>query len=117
MFSSYVFVNYQSGAGKWPSIQSTIGVQSVVLQGEKHGLLPSDFVDGLRSREVDGIILRPAERFDIDQQVFLQGAPLDGLVGEILEMRENDRILVLLSLLGQAVRLNLEACRLRANED
>ena len=113
MFPSYIFVNYASTKGKWRRVHSTFGVRSIVLQGEMPGLIADDFIDGLRSREVDGVILKPSARFRVGQSVSLQGGPLDGLVGDILALREKDRIVVLLSLMGQATTLNVGADSLR----
>ena len=116
LFPSYVFVDCASTEGRWRPVQSTFGVRSIVFQGEQPGLIPATFVDSLRSREVDGVIAKPSQRLRVGQSVSVQGGPLDGLAGDILELREKDRVLVLLSLMGQAVKLHVEADKLRPRE-
>ena len=116
LFPSYLFVNVASTQGRWRPVQSTFGVRTIVFQGEQPGLIPSTFVDGLRDREVDGVVIKPSQRLEVGQSVRVQGGPLDGMAGDILELREKDRVLVLLSLMGQAVKLHVEADRLRPRE-
>ncbi len=117
LFPSYLFVSIATTQGRWRPVQSTFGVRSIVFQGEQPGLIPSTFVDSLRSREVDGVVVKPPQRFHVGQSVSVQGGPLDGMAGDILELREKDRVLVLLSLMSQAVKLHVEADNLRPCDD
>ena len=116
LFPSYIFVNVAQTEGRWRPVQSTFGVRSIVFQGEEPGLISGALIESLRSREIDGVVVKPSERFHVGQSVSVQGGPLDGLAGDILELREKDRVLVLLSLMGQAVKVHVEADKLRPRE-
>ena len=85
----------------------TFGVRSVVCNGETPALLPSGFVEGLKAREVDGAIKKPETPFSPGQSVAIN-------VGQILEIRESDRILLLLNLLNQQTRVHVETKMLRS---
>ena len=72
------------------------------------------FVESLKAREVDGAIQKPQIPFKPGQSVAINGGPFDGLVGQILEIRESDRVLLLLDLLNQQTRVRVDAKRLRS---
>lgn len=110
LFPLYVFVEYETAKFHWRKILSTYGVRSVVRNGDTPSLLDGAIVEGLKSREVDGIVRKPDTPFVVGQQVVLQSGPLDGLIGQIIEMREKDRLVVLLDLLNnQSVKLHVHA--------
>jgi transcriptional antiterminator RfaH len=111
LFPSYIFVEHQYRT--WRPILGTQGVKSVIRTGEQPGLLCGSFVDALKARESDGVIRKPALPFRVGQSVTVQGGPLDGFVGPIIELRERDRVLVLLDLLDQQTRTSLRADSLR----
>jgi transcriptional antiterminator RfaH len=109
LFPSYVFVDYGTAEQRWRKILSTYGVRSVVRNGDEPSLLDGAMIESLKAREVDGLICKPDVPFIVGQRVVLQSGPLDGLIGEIIEMREKDRLVVLLSLLNQSVKLNVHS--------
>ena len=72
-------------------------------------MISGSFIAGLKAREQDGVIQKPAIDLQVGQQVVVEGGPLDGLVGKIIELREKDRVLVLLNLLHQQTKTHI-AC-------
>jgi transcriptional antiterminator RfaH len=114
LFPGYVFVEHRSDMRSWRPILGTHGVKALVRSGEQPGLLCGSFIEGLKAREQDGVVRKPAAEFEVGQDVVVQGGPLDGLVGKILELRENDRVLVLLNLLHQQTRTHVRADMLNA---
>ncbi|MGO8780309.1 MAG: transcription termination/antitermination protein NusG [Rhodomicrobium sp.] len=109
LFPGYIFVEQPQ---LWRPLLSTIGVRAVVMSDDRPAKLPAGFVESLRAREVDGCICKPEAPFQIGQQVTIQGGPFDGLIGQIMEMRPNDRILVLLDLLKRQTPVHIDAKRL-----
>lgn len=109
LFPGYVFVEITNGLDRWRPITSTYGVRSIVMCGERLSFIDAGFVASLKVREVDGLIVRPTKRFCIGQSVRMAGGPFDGLVAEIIEMDEKERLVVLLDLLNRPVRVRLEA--------
>jgi transcriptional antiterminator RfaH len=71
-------------------------------------------VENLRAREVDGAIQKPETPFKPGESVAINGGPFDGLVGQILEIRESDRVLLLLNLLNQQTRVHVATKMLRS---
>jgi transcriptional antiterminator RfaH len=108
LFPGYVFVELGRN-NRWRPILGTYGVRSIVRNGEVPAMLPAEFVEGLKSREIDGAIRKPENPFQPGQPVAICGGPFDGLVGQILELRENDRVLLLLDLLNQQAKVYVGA--------
>lgn len=109
MFPTYVFVDYTTAKHRWRPILSTYGVRSVVRQGVEPGLLNGGFIEGLKAREVDGVIGKPANPFSVGQQVLMEEGPFSGLIAKIIELRDKDRLLLLLDLLNQKVKVQVDS--------
>ncbi len=113
LFPGYIFVERPAQHQLWRPLLGTFGVRSVVCQGERPSLLPAAFVESLKAREMDGAIRKPELPFEPGQSVAINGGAFDGLVGQILEIRESDRVLLLLNLLNQQTRVHVETKMLR----
>lgn len=109
LFPGYLFVEHIPNVLNYRSLMGTFGVRTIVRAGDRPALLDDAFIAGLRLREVDGIVRKPAERFRIGQSVVVQGGSLDGLIGEIIDLREKDRIVLLLNLLNQQTKVHVDA--------
>ena len=105
LFPSYVFVACDAQGQHWRPILSTFGVRSVVRSGDAPILLNGAVITALKGREVDGVVRRPVAALEVGQNVRVEGGPLNGLIGQVLEMREKDRVLVLLRLLNQQTKV------------
>ncbi|MGB7916017.1 MAG: transcription termination/antitermination NusG family protein [Rhodomicrobium sp.] len=114
LFPGYIFVERPVQRLLWRPLLGTLGVRAVVRHGETPALLPRGFVENLRAREVDGAIQKPEIPFKPGQSVAINGGPFDGLVGQILEIRESDRVLLLLNLLNQQTRVHVATKMLRS---
>jgi transcriptional antiterminator RfaH len=108
LFPGYLFVEINPDQERWRSVLSTFGVRSVVRCGDKVSLLDDAFVQAIRARETDGVVSRPESPYRIGQQVRVSGGAFDGLVATIVEMREPDRLTVLMQLLNRAVKVSLD---------
>jgi transcriptional antiterminator RfaH len=62
----------------------------------------------LRSREIDGVISRPASTFTAGQNVRMADGAFDGLIAKILEVDEKNRLVVLMEFLNRSVRIRVE---------
>ncbi|MFY0610422.1 MAG: transcriptional activator RfaH [Hyphomicrobiaceae bacterium] len=103
LFPGYVFVAFESEK-RWQAIRSTIGLQGVVQTGGAPGYLDGSFVEALRERETDGIIAKPPSPFRPGQSVGVTQGPFTNLVGEVIAMRDDERVMILLQLLGRKVK-------------
>jgi transcriptional antiterminator RfaH len=104
-FPGYVFARFGSTGSRWRSMASTIGVRRVISFGDRPCLLGEDFIVSLKAREVDGALMKPATPYKIGQSVCLTSGAFEGLIATIIEMDEKQRLVVLLDLLNQSVRV------------
>jgi transcriptional antiterminator RfaH len=112
LFPGYLFVERQETLPSWRPLAGTFGVRSVVMSGQKPAQLPPGFIEGLKAREVDGVIQMPGTPFEVGQKVTIQGGVFDGLIGQIIGLRDNGRVMVLLDLLRQQARINVDRMQL-----
>lgn len=106
LFPGYVFVRIEPEHDQWRPILSTIGVRTLVHFGDRLGVVPESFVEGLRAREEDGAVPMPRyrESYASGEKLRFRDGPFEGLIATVLECEENDRLLVLIDLLRQSVR-------------
>jgi transcriptional antiterminator RfaH len=114
LFPGYIFVRLPAAGINWAPILSTKGVRALVRFGTEPGLISGAFIARLKAREVDGRIVRPDQPFKPGDPVRLVSGPFDGLIAEILELADNDRLIVLMGLLNQTVRVTVESSALTA---
>ncbi len=113
LFPGYVFARVSPELTMWRPILSTYGVRALVRIGDRPAFVDGDFIEGLRAREVDGVIAKPAVPYQLGQEVRLNGGPFDGIIGRIVEMKDNDRLVLLMKLLQQDVRLKVPSTGVR----
>jgi transcriptional antiterminator RfaH len=111
LFPRYLFVAIDRLTQRWRSIQSTIGVAHLVSNGDEPALVPTKVLDELKRREDHAgfVSLDKVSRFAPGETVRV----IDGVFSECLGlfegMADQDRIAILLDLLGRKVRVVLEA--------
>lgn len=109
MFPGYVFIRVAPKHLHWRPILSTVGVRSLLCTGNRPNLLDGNFIESLKAREVDGLIIRPDTPYKIGQQVRLTTGAFHGLVATIIELQEKDRLTVLMQLLNGEVKVSIQA--------
>jgi len=107
LFPGYLFARLTHSNMRWRPILSTIGVRSVVCMGESPCVVPRAFIEDLKSREADGIIVRAASAPKLGDTVRIAHGALEGLAGKIIALPENDRIVLLMDLLNRPVRVTI----------
>jgi transcriptional antiterminator RfaH len=111
LFPRYMFVAIDMASQRWRSIQSTFGVSRLVSNGDEPAVVPEGIVQALKAREdAKGFIqmdmkpaLAPGDKVRVLAGAFMDSAGLfNGLV-------DQDRVSILLDMLGQKVRVVLDA--------
>jgi transcriptional antiterminator RfaH len=109
LFPSYLFVRQGGLQQRWQPMLSTYGVRTLVRCGEEPSLIDGGFIEALRAREVDGAVVRPEVPYRNGQTVRMAGGAFDGILATILAVDEQDRLVVLLDLMGRGVRARVES--------
>ncbi len=110
LFARHVFVEVDMSK-RWKFVTGTLGVRSVIMQGENPGFVPKREIEKLRALEdQDGMIQLPALRtFDENQKVRISGGMLEGHAGLYQGQHSKDREKVLISLLGRKVSVLIDS--------
>ena len=107
LFPGYIFVSAGFGDAAWRPLLSTTGIRSLIRSGDRPSLLDDAFIQGLKAREKEGVIVRPSSPFFAGQEVRIARGSLDGVIGRIVEADARERVILLINLLNRPVRMTV----------
>lgn len=107
LFPRYIFVILDRSRDRWRSINGTLGIERLLMQGGEPQFVPQGVVESLvDSVDADGNVdfhyqLREG------QSLRVMAGPFADLVGQLESLDDRGRVRVLLELLGGTVRVTL----------
>ena len=105
MFPRYLFILLDKITDNWAPIRSTVGVSNLVRFGGEAAPVPGDLIDALRARENnEGVQDFPLHSYTRGQKVRIEEGPFMGYEGIFLAKTSDERVLVLLDLIGKQAR-------------
>jgi transcriptional antiterminator RfaH len=109
LFPGYVFVAINPTKQRWRPILSTVGIRTLVRFGDSFGMLPSRFVESLRSHEIEGAVSLYSQpsSYEPGDQVRLCDGPFEGLIATVLAVEDHARLQILMHLLNRGVRVRV----------
>jgi transcriptional antiterminator RfaH len=110
LFPRYLFAGIDRAAMRWRPVLSTLGVSDVVRAGDEPMPLPAGLIESLREQEAAGIFnaLGRQRAARLGDLVRITAGAFEDMIGRLVELREQDRVVVLLELLGRKVRTEIE---------
>lgn len=107
LFPRYIFVKINIETARWRDINSTVGVSNLVSFGGKPAPIPALFIEEIRSVEdKDGIVvLSNWNPFRKEQRVRVLSGAFSDKTGLFECIDDNQRVIVLLDLLGRSMRV------------
>lgn len=111
LFPRYLFVALDRLHQRWHPIRSTVGVCDLVRRGDLPAEVPEGLVEELQAREHDGDFDHGAQiqKIKPGDPVRVAAGPFIDLVGRFYGMASEERVFVLLDLLGRTVKAQLPA--------
>ncbi len=109
LFPNYLFVRFDIDRTRWRSIHSTFGVRYLVCNGELPAPVPHGIVEDIQSCEDDAGVVVVSKKAPFDKGALVQimtGALCDQ-VGLFDCATDNERVFILLDLLGRNVRVRV----------
>ena len=107
LFDGYMFVNFEMRKSPWRKINSTIGVSKLVSFGGRPKAVPFELVSSLKKRcDTFGKLLPSTELKKHDEVEVLTG-PFANFIGKIEEIDTQQRVWVLIELMGQSTRFSV----------
>ena len=108
LFPGYLFVRLDPDVSRWRSVNGTLGVRQILSDGERPRYLDDRIVDEIKAREdSSGVIDLAAATFVRGQAVRVTEGPMVNIEGLFQDVRDENRVVLLVSLLGRKVRLQV----------
>jgi transcriptional antiterminator RfaH len=115
LFPGYLFVRLDPDRCRWRSINGTVGVHEILTNGDIPLAVPDRIIDEIKAREDEtGAVKLVPPSFVRGQAVRLLEGPLADISGLFEEMRDENRVVLLVSLLGRKVRMQVPAAAVAA---
>jgi len=106
LFSGYLFVSFAPKSAPWRAINSTYGVCRLVTLGQTAPRpVPPDLISGLMLRCDRGGLLLPPAILAPGDKVRLTSGPFAGFVTQVETISADQRVWVLLDIMGRAAKV------------
>jgi len=111
LFPRYLFVAMDVATARWRSINSTFGVSHLVTNGNEPLPVDEQVIEEIRAREDEQGWVKIGQffRYRKGEKIQVVNGPLAGLAGLFDCFDGNERVFVLLNLMGQMVKMRTEA--------
>ena len=117
LFPRYLFIYLDSEIDNWSPIRSTLGVASLVRFGNEPAKVPSELVSRLRSSEgAEGLHEWAVPKLLVGDRVRVAEGPLKGCEGILLAKTGQERVMLLLEMLGKEVCTRLSSGQIESAE-
>ena len=108
VFPGYVFVCFDPRIISWTKINSTYGVSKILAFNKKPSEVPSDFILGLKTRYESNSNHTQKEKLKKGDFIKFYTGPFADIIAKVECIDENNRIWVLLEVMGGYQRLKLQ---------
>jgi transcriptional antiterminator RfaH len=113
LFKGYMFVAFDTAKGGWRAINSTYGVSRLVSFGNEPRPVPLDLISRLMLRCDEGGKLLPPRILMTGDAVRISDGPFAEFVATVEEIGPDQRVWVLLDLMGRTARVAVNSDVLR----
>ena len=114
LFPGYIFVRFDPQRGHWRKINSTQGITRLVQFGAAPEPVPNTLVEQLMARCDEDAVLAPSTSLSVGDVVTLTQGPFAEFVATVETLPDDQRVWVLLDLMGRGTRLAVPVGALRA---
>lgn len=115
LFPGYLFVQLDPEMHRWRSINGTVGVRQILTDGNAPRYVPDRIIEEIVAREDEtGAVKLATPAFSPGQSVRLVDGAFADVAGLFEEMRDENRAVLLISLLGRKVRVQVPAAEVTA---
>ncbi len=109
LFPRYLFVAMDIARMRWRAVSSTIGVSRLVCHGDRPASVPAGVVEEIMAQRDEAGLVRLAARIPFEKGELIQvvSGALTDAIGLFECMTDEERVIMLLDLLGRQVRVKL----------
>lgn len=116
LFPGYIFVALDTSQGLWRKVNSTYGIIRLVSFGKEPEIVPLDLVSELRQRCDGSGTLLPPDHLKPGDKVQLTKGPFAKAIARIESVTPDQRVWVLMDIMGGITRVAVEAGTLRRTD-
>ena len=111
LFPGYLFVQIAPNLAPWRQINSTRGVNRLVRLGAEPSVVPNEIVETLMTRCDTQSILRQTSETQLHagNQAQVTRGPFSGFIATISDIEPNNRINILIEIMGQTTKVAIDA--------
>jgi transcriptional antiterminator RfaH len=109
LFTGYLFVAFDTSQGGWGAINSTYGITRLVSFGDEPHPVPLDLIANLMRRCDESGKLLPPPILKPGDAVKISGGPFAEFAASVEEISPDQRVWLLLDLMGRATRVAVQA--------
>ena len=113
-FPGYLFVCVNHASSPVQSIRSTYGISQLVRIGTKPAVVPDGLVEELRARCDPNDVVERSEILEKGDKVRLTAGPFANLIGEVEQIAPDQRVWLLLDIMGQKTKVSVAQSTLQA---
>jgi transcription antitermination factor NusG len=108
-FLRYLFVRLNLARDRWRSVNGTIGVASLIMEGEYPKPVPFGIVEELMAITDASGTLSLAPLLEPGQRVQILTGPFAGRIGDLVQADDKMRVQILLEVMGASVTVHSSA--------
>jgi len=110
LFPRYIFVALDLSRDRWRSVNGTLGVDRLLMRGGEPEPVPRGLVEQLAEAASPDGVVRGGPPLKEGQSVRVTAGPFADLIGTLERLDDNDRVRVLLDILGGKIPVLLPGC-------
>lgn len=114
LFPRYLFVGFDIGVTRWRAIHSTFGVSQLVSNCGLPAPVPEGIVEAIRARASENGLVEIKPTFRKGQSIIVGEGPFLDQIGLFESLSDDERVTILLNLLGRDVRVKVPMYSIRA---
>lgn len=115
LFPGYMFVKFESKKTLWHKINNTIGVSKLLTLNNLPCVVPDNLITNIKTRCNKARVLVPKNQFSKDDNVRIVSGPFDNFLATIECIEKNQRVWILMDLMGQEIRTMIDTKKLEHN--
>ena len=116
LFPSYLFAAIDINNSSFRKINNTFGVKSILGYGKEPAEVYNVVIDGLMEiTDSEGLVKNiDKSYYNIGQEIKIYDGPFMGFVGKFCGMKDDQRVMILLNILGRNLKLPLPGMHVSA---
>ena len=117
LFPGYLFIQLDPEKGPWAQINNTRGVTRLVRLSTEPSVVPGNIVTALMARCDNHGVLQQSYQLEIGDQAEITQGPFSGFIAKVAGTEPNNRVHVLLNIMGQSSLMAIEVGGLQPSSE